>query len=74
MAELEKFTCTFTGRRKGAVGIMYPIRVEVISTFDRIIPKLYEEYSHITQLKIADSEGRTVNAKLAIEIANWGDD
>ena len=74
MSELEKFTCTFVGRLKGATGVMYPIEDTVVCCFDRIVPTLYEKYGHISELKITDSHGHIINANLAIRDADWGDD
>lgn len=74
MAELEKFTCTFVGRLKGATGVMYLIETTVVCTFNSIVPKLYEKYEHVVDLRIVDSHGHTINAKLARTMSDWNDD
>lgn len=67
----ETYTCTFVGRRKGASGIMYPITETVECMFFDIVPKLYDKYEHISELKIFNADNQPMNTDLAIEIADW---
>lgn len=46
---MKVFSIEFIGRTKGSIGIMYPIKEEVIAEdFDSAILKLYEKYDHIS--------------------------
>lgn len=59
---MKKYTCTFTGRARNAIGIFYQITdtVELAcpsqfydQLYQQLLIKLYDKYEHITFMKFS---------------------
>lgn len=71
---INTYVCTFVGRRKGAIGITYPIAKILSCELNRVIPQLYNEYQDIFNLSITTTsteQYEPVDIEYAIEVAHW---
>ena len=50
---MNKYKCTFRGRKVNAIGIFYKIAIFIeANNIEEVNEKLYEKYEHISELKI----------------------
>jgi hypothetical protein len=72
--EKMKYKVTFFGRQLGAIGITYAI-TDIVNlprgaSFEQIRLELYEDYEHITRLKLVNPEQRMLDKYNKIKIIN----